>query len=121
MSYCVIGFRANSCHNRAPFVLVVEVALFMVQVFIYANFFQTFPNFCGQMCGLGLISVGFRFTKFLPSVIQPTAHLPWISVMLQAIDEEVFKNEGPLVDLSPLPVCFVFNQCHIRIRMDIGY
>jgi len=87
VSYCMIGFRANSCHNRAPFVLVVEVALFMVQVFIYANFFQTFPNFCGQMCGLGLISVGFRFTKFLPSVIHPTAHLSWISVMLQAIDE----------------------------------
>jgi len=73
LSYCVDGFRADPCHNRAPFVLVVVVALFMVPVFIY--FFQTFQNSCGQMCGLGLISVRFRFTKFLPSVVQPTAHL----------------------------------------------
>jgi len=89
VSYCVNGFRVNSCHDRAPFVLVVVVALFMVDLpdFIYANFFQKFPNFCGQMCGLGLISVGFRFAKFLPSVIQPAAHLSWISVMLQAMNE----------------------------------
>jgi len=85
VSYCVNGFRADSCHNRVPFVLVVVVALFMVPVFIY--FFQKFPNFCGQICGLGLISVRFRFPKFLPSVVQPTAHLSYISVMLQAIDE----------------------------------
>ena len=38
VSYCVNGFRADSCHYRAPFVLVVVVALFMVPVFIY--FFQ---------------------------------------------------------------------------------
>jgi len=57
----------------------------MVPVFIY--FFQMFPNFSGQMCGLGLLGVRFRFTKFLPSVVQPTAHLSWISVMLQAMDE----------------------------------
>ena len=85
MSYCVNGFRAKSCHNRAPFVLVVVFALFMVLVFIY--FFQKFPNFCGQMHGLGLLSVRFRFTTFLPSIGQPTAHLSWISVMLQAMDE----------------------------------
>jgi len=30
----------------------------MVPVFI--KFFQKFPNFCGQICGLGLISVRFR-------------------------------------------------------------
>jgi len=57
----------------------------MVPVFIY--FFQKFPNFCGQMCGLRLISVRFKFTKFLPSVVQPTAHLSWINVMLQGMDE----------------------------------
>ena len=85
MSYCVNGFRADSCHNRAPFVLVVVVALFMVPVFIY--FFQKFINFCGEKCGLGLISVRFRFIKFLPSVVQPTAHLSWIIVMLQMTDE----------------------------------
>jgi len=45
----------------------------MVPVFIY--FFQKFPNFCGQICDLGLVSARFRFTKFLPSVVQPTAHL----------------------------------------------
>ena len=95
MPYCVNGFRAESCHNWAPFVLVIGVALFMVAVFIY--FFQKFPNFCGQICGLGLISVRFRFTKFLPRVVQPTAHLSWTSVVLQAMDELVFKNEGPLV------------------------
>ena len=68
MSYCVNGFHADSCHNRAAFALVVVVALFMVPVvFIYC--FQTFPNICGQRCGLGLISVSFRFTKFLPSVV----------------------------------------------------
>jgi len=39
------------------------------------------------MCGLGLISVKFGFSKFLSSVVQATAHLPWISVMLQAMDE----------------------------------
>ena len=119
VSYCVNGFHADSCHNEALFVLLVVVALFMVSVFTY--FFQKFPNFSGQVCGLGLISVTFMFTKFLPSVVQPTAHLSWISVMLQAMDEYVFTNEGPLVDLYPLPVCFVFNQCRIRIRMDIGY
>jgi len=36
---------------------------------------------------------------FLPSVVQSTAHLWWISVMLQATDEKVLKNEGPLADL----------------------
>jgi len=56
-------FGVDSCHNRAPFVLVVVVALFMVLFFTY--FFQKFSNFCGQMCGLGLISVSVRFTKFL--------------------------------------------------------
>jgi len=50
-------------------------------------FFEKFPNFCGQICGLGSISVRFRFTKFLPSVVQPTAHLSWISVMIQVMDE----------------------------------
>jgi len=61
----------------------------MVPVFIY--FFQKLPNFCGQMCSLGLIisvrSVRFTFTKFLPSVVQSTARLSWISVMLQSMDE----------------------------------
>ena len=85
MSYCVNGFRDDSCHIRAPFVLVVVVALFMVPVFIC--FFPKFPSFCGQMRGLGLISVRFRFTKFLPSVVQLTVHLSWISVMLQAMDK----------------------------------
>jgi len=43
-----------------PFVLVVSlvVALFMVLVFIY--FFQKFPIFCVQVCGVGL-EVRFRF------------------------------------------------------------
>jgi len=50
--YCVNGFCADYCHNRAPFVLVVVVTLFMVPVF--TCFFQKFPSFCGQMCGLGL-------------------------------------------------------------------
>ena len=85
MPYCVKSFRADSFHNRAPFVLVIGVALFMVPVFIY--FFQKLPNFCGQMSGLGLISFRFTSTKFLPSVVQTTAHLSWISVMLRAMDE----------------------------------
>jgi len=51
------------------------------------------------MCGLGLISIRFRFTKFLPSIVQPTAHLSLISVMLQAMDKEVFNNEDLLVHL----------------------
>jgi len=85
VTFCVNGFRANSCHHRATFILVVVVALFMVPVFIYSC--QKFPNIRVQMCGLGLISVRFRFTKFLLSVVQPTAHLSWISVMLQAMDE----------------------------------
>jgi len=34
-----------------------------------------------------LKSVRFRFTKFLPNVVQATAHLSWNIVMLQAIDE----------------------------------
>ena len=65
MSYCVNGFRADFCHNWTPFVLVVVVALFMVLVFIY--FFQKFPNFCGQMCGLGLISIRPNSTKRSPA------------------------------------------------------
>ena len=85
MSYCVNGFRADSCHNRAPLFLVVVVALFMVPLFIY--FFLKFSKFCGQICGSGLISVTFWFTKYLPSVVQPTAPLSWISVILQAMDE----------------------------------
>jgi len=64
-----------------PFVLV---ALFIVPVFV--SFFQKFPNFCGQIYGLGL-SVKFKFTSFLPSVIQPAAHMSWISVMLLVMDE----------------------------------
>jgi len=42
------------------------VLLFMVPVFIY--FFQKFPNFCG----VGL-RASFRFTTFLPNVVQSTA------------------------------------------------
>ena len=85
MSCYVNGFHADSCHNWAPFILVVVIAYFMVPVFIY--FFQKFPNFCGQIYGLGLISFRFAFTKFLPSIVQRTAHLSSISVMLQAMDE----------------------------------
>ena len=29
----------------------------------------------------------------------PHVRHPWFSVMVQAMDEKVFKNEGPLVDL----------------------
>ena len=58
MSYCVNGFRVDSGHDWAPFVLVVVVALFMVGYHFYL-FFQKFPNSCDQMCGLGL-SVRFR-------------------------------------------------------------
>ena len=43
MSYCVNGFRADSCHNQAPFVLVVVVVLFVVPVYIY--FFKSFQTF----------------------------------------------------------------------------
>ena len=32
VTYCVNGFRADSCHNRATFILVVVVELFMVPV-----------------------------------------------------------------------------------------
>jgi len=59
------GYRPD----QAPLVLVVVVALFMVPVFIC--FFQKFPNFCVQICCLSLgIRVRFRFTTFLPSVVQ---------------------------------------------------
>ena len=58
MSYCVNGFCVESCHNRASFVLVVVVALFMVPVFIY--FFQKFPNFCGQIFGFDVTRVRVR-------------------------------------------------------------
>jgi len=34
----------------------------MVPVFIY--FFQTFPNFCGQMCGLGFYVLGLGLLSF---------------------------------------------------------
>ena len=51
------GFRVDSCHDRAPFVLVVVVALFVVPGFIY--FFQKFSSFCGQICG-SLLEVRFR-------------------------------------------------------------
>jgi len=67
--YCVNGFRVDFCHDRARFVLVAVVALFIVPVFIY--FFQKFPNFCAQICGLGIT---FRLTMLLPSVVQSTAY-----------------------------------------------
>jgi len=42
-SYCVNGFRVDSGHCRAPFVLVVVVALFMVPfLFNFSKSFQTF-------------------------------------------------------------------------------
>jgi len=54
-------------------------------ILVFICFFQKIPNFCGKICGLGLISVRFWF-KFLPSVVQLAAHLQWIIVMLQAVD-----------------------------------
>jgi len=43
VSYCVNGFRVDSGHDQAPFVLVVVVALFMVPfLFIFSKLFQTF-------------------------------------------------------------------------------
>jgi len=57
VSYCVNGFCVGSGHDWAAFVFVVAVALFKVPVFIY--FFQKFPNFCVQICSLGL-SVRFK-------------------------------------------------------------
>jgi len=54
----VNGFCADSCRNRAPFVLVVVVALFMVPVFIY--FFQ--------VSKLSWSDVWFRFNKFYVKV-----------------------------------------------------
>ena len=66
--------------------------MLMVPVFIsrgtsFYLLFQTFPNFCGRMCGLGFFSVRFRFTKLQLSVVQATAHFSCICVMLQAMDE----------------------------------
>jgi len=60
VSYRVNGFRVDSCHDRAPFVLVVVVALFIVPAFMYI--FQKFSSFCGQICGLLL---GVRFRDFV--------------------------------------------------------
>jgi len=38
MSYCVNGFRVDTGHDRAPFVLVVVAALFMVPfLFIFSK------------------------------------------------------------------------------------
>ena len=51
MSYCVNGFRVDFCHDRAPFVLVVVVALFMVP---FLFIFSKVSKFCYQICGLGL-------------------------------------------------------------------
>jgi len=62
----------------------------MVLVFLY--FFENFTNFCGQMCGLGSISVSFRFTKFLPSVVQPTAHQCCHSVVKKNTRIHLEKN-----------------------------
>ena len=57
MSCCGYGFRVDSGHDRTPFVAAVVVALSMVPIIIY--FFKKFPNFCVQICDLG-ISVRFR-------------------------------------------------------------
>ena len=103
VSYCVNGVRADSCHNWAPFVFVVVIALLMVPVFIY--FVQKFPNFCSQMCGLGSMSVRFMFTKFLWSVVQPTAHLSWISVMLHCYRQWMNKFSKMKVH------CRTYNHC----------
>jgi len=41
VSYCVNGFRVDSGHDRAPFVLVIVVALFMVPFLFIFSCFQT--------------------------------------------------------------------------------
>jgi len=38
-----------------------------------------------------VLGLGIRFTKLLRSVVQLTAHLSWISVMAQAMDEKFSK------------------------------
>jgi len=42
VSYCVNGFHVDSGHDRAPFVLAVVVALFMVPFIYFFKSFQTF-------------------------------------------------------------------------------
>jgi len=56
VSYCVKVFCVDSDHDRAPFVLVVVVALLMLPFLII---FSKVSKFCGQICGLGL-SVRFK-------------------------------------------------------------
>ena len=42
MSYCVNGFHVDFCHDRAPLVLVVMVALF---IFFFTFLFTLFKSF----------------------------------------------------------------------------
>ena len=96
--------RSSLSHSRnSPWarfiVLLVPVFIFhgtgflffVVPVFIY--FFKKFPNFCGQICGLGLIRA--RFTKILLSVVQPRDEhwtgfgLDWIRTMTNFVDFEL--------------------------------
>jgi len=53
VSYCVNGFRVDSCHNRAPFVLAVVLHFSWYRfLFTYFKSFQTFV----VRCGLGLLT-----------------------------------------------------------------
>jgi len=57
VSQCVDGFHADSCHNRAPFVVIVVVALFMVGYRVLFTFSKVFKLLWSD--------VWFRFNKCL--------------------------------------------------------
>jgi len=84
---------------------------FVVPVFIY--FLKKFPNFCGQICGLGLIRA--RFTKFLLSVVQPRDEhwtgfgLDWIRTMTNFVDFELD------------PDCKMLHKFRTRIGFGLSY
>jgi len=73
MSYCVNGLRVHSGHDWALFVFFGSSGCTFHGTGV-DYFLKKFPNFCGQICSLGL-RVRFRLTTLLPNVVQPTAHL----------------------------------------------
>jgi len=75
----------NDDHSHSRNSPLTRFIVLMVPVFIFHG--TGFYSLFSKVSKLLWSDVWFRFNKFLPSVVQPTAHLLWISVMLQVMDE----------------------------------
>ena len=76
-------------------------------VTVFSLLFSKVSNLLCADLAYGL-SLGVRFSMFLPSVVQSAAHSSCVTVMLQVADGYVFKIEGTLDTFSKLVHEYVF-------------